>query len=123
MTALVAAIRPHLCALACATVAAAVSGCTYYQVAPAAPAPGPTVFDRSWNAALGALDDADVAVTLADRASGTIYGTAGNDAVTMRVLSQADGSVRVETNVRGPSGADAALAQRIAAAYNRRMGR
>src|SRR5262245_55150629 len=93
MMAIAAASRSQLCAIACAVVVAALAGCTYYQVAPAAPAPGPSVFDRSWNAAQGALSDTGVEITMADRPSGTIYGTTGSEAVTMRVLTQADGSV------------------------------
>jgi len=43
--------------------------------------------------------------------------------VTIRVYTQADGSVRVEINVRGPSGPDTVLAERLSSAYDRRMGR
>jgi hypothetical protein len=99
-----------------------VAGCTYYQVAPA-PRSGGTVFDRSWNAALGAAGDVGVAVYSTDQTSGVIRGTAGADDVTIRVYTQADGSVRVEFNVKGPSGADTALANRLSNAYDRRMGR
>lgn len=97
-----AAFRSLLCAIAWAVAVGPLAGCTYYQVVPAAPAPGPRVFDRSWNAALGALEDTGVAVTLADRSSGTIYGAIGSDSVTIRVLTQADASVRVEFGVHGP---------------------
>lgn len=114
-----AAFRSLLCAVAVGPL----SGCTYHQVVPAAPAPGPRVFDRSWNAALGALEDTGVTITLADRSSGTIYGAIGSDSVTIRVLTHADASVRVEFGVHGPNGTEAAMAQRISAAYDRRMGR
>ena len=106
----------------CASIAAAlVAGCTYYQVAP--PAPRSSVFDRSWSAALGAMDDTGVAITAADRDTGIIRGTTASDTVTMRVFTQADGSVRVEITALRPGGVNAALAQRISDAYNRRMGR
>jgi hypothetical protein len=98
------------------------SGCTYYQAVPAAPS-GPSTFERSWNAALGAADDVGVAVSTADRTSGTIYGTTGADDVTIRVFTQADGRVRVEFNVKGAGGSDAVMAERLSSAYNRRMGR
>jgi hypothetical protein len=100
----------------------ALAGCTYYQTAPAAPS-GPSAFDRSWNAALGAADDVGVAVSTADRTSGTIYGSTAADQVTIRVLTQADGRVRVEFNVKGASGSDSVLAERLSSAYDRRMGR
>ena len=59
-------LRSVLCAcLAAATVA----GCTYYQAVPVAPS-GPSTFDRSWKAALGAADDLGVSVNTADRTSG-----------------------------------------------------
>jgi hypothetical protein len=102
--------------------AATIAGCTYYQVAPAAPS-GPSSFDRSWNAALGAADDVGVSVTSADRTSGFIYGTTPADNVTISVLTQADGRVRVEFNVRGPAGSDTDLANRLHRAYEARMGR
>ena len=112
-------VLPRLCvgvALLFAT------GCTYYQTAPAGSG-GPSVFDRSWNAALAAANDVGVAVQSADRTSGVIRGTQGASDVTMRLLTQADGRVRVEMNVQGPSGTDKVLADQLSAAYNRNMGR
>jgi hypothetical protein len=107
----------------CAVLAAAmIPACTYYQAAPASPS-GPSSFDRSWNAALGAADDVGVNVYSADRTSGVIRGTAGSDDVTMRVYTQADGRVRVEFNVKGTRGADRELAEALSNAYDRRMGR
>jgi hypothetical protein len=111
-------LRTALCVF---LTAAAIAGCTYYQVAPA-PA-GSSVFDRAWNAALGAAADVGVYVSSADRSSGVIRGTAGADAVTINVFTQADGSVRVEFNVRGAAGNDPALANSLSRAYDRRMGR
>jgi hypothetical protein len=84
---------------------------------------GPSTFDRSWNAALGAADDLGVSVTSADRTSGFIYGTTPTDNVTISVLTQADGSVRVEFNVKSPAGYDSDLANRLHRAYEARMGR
>jgi hypothetical protein len=65
---------------------AAVAGCTYSQTAPP-PAPRASVFDRSWSAALGAMDDTGVAITAADRNTGIIRGTTVTDTVTMRVFT------------------------------------
>lgn len=109
-------------ALGAVLAAAAIAGCTYYQTVPVAPS-GPSSFDRSWDAALGAADDVGVAVSSADRTSGVIRGTTAADGVTIRVFTQADGRVRVEFNVKGTAGTDAALADRLSTAYNRRMGR
>jgi hypothetical protein len=123
MSAIAAPSRSRLGALLCAGVAAALAaGCTYYQVA--APPSGPGVFDRAWSAALGAVEDTGVTISVADRTSGTIRGATGTDTVTVRVYTQADGSVRVEiTALRNGGGVNAALAQRISDAYDRRMGR
>ena len=122
MRAITATSRSRLSAFLCAGVAAArAAGCTYYQVA--APAPRASVFDRSWNAALGAMDDTGVAISSADRNSGMIRGTTTTDTATIGVYTQADGSVRVEITALGPAGVDTALAQRLSNAYDRRMGR
>ena len=100
----------------------ATTACTYYQpVATPAPAPGPSKFDRSWNAALGAMEDTGVRITSADRTSGVITGTTGALNVSVGVRGQADGSVRVDINATGPQGP--VLAERISSAYDRRMGR
>jgi len=105
-----------------ALVATLTTGCTYYQTVPATPS-GPSTFDRSWNAALAAADDVGVAVYSADRTSGVIRGNRGDADVTMRVFTQADGRVRVEINVKGPSGTDSVLGDRLSTAYDRNMGR
>jgi len=98
------------------------SACTTYEPVPVyAPA---SKFDRAWDAARGAAADVGVAVTSADRSSGVIQGTKGANDVTISVWTQADGSVRVEINARSPKmGPDAALAQSLSNAYDRRMGR
>lgn len=98
------------------------AGCTVYRPVVVAPS-GPNPFDRSWDAALGAADDTGVSVYSADRTSGVIHGVKDGSDVTIRVSTQADGRVRVEFNVKGISGEDKVLADRLTAAYNRRMGR
>ena len=94
------------------------SGCTYY-VAPGAPAS----FDRSWDAAVGALRDQGLDIVSADRASGVATGRRGMVDVTARVRSQADGSVRVEFNTPGSGAPDRELMERVSRAYDVRMGR
>jgi hypothetical protein len=109
--------------LAACTIAAMllVSACaTYEPTPPTYPAPPPpSVFDRAWNAALGAAYDEGVQVTVQDRGSGLIQGTKGRTTVDISVRSQADGSVRVAINARG----NTALADQISQSYDRRMGR
>jgi hypothetical protein len=86
-------------------------------------APAPSAFDRSWSAAIAAAQDEGVRITSADRGIGLIRGLREEQEVTINLRTQADGSVRVEISARGPRGSDAALANRISRAYDRRMGR
>jgi len=98
--------------------ALALSSCTYY-VAPGAPAS----FDRSWDAALGALQDQGLELVVADRTVGVATGRRGAVDVTARVRSQPDGSVRVEFNTPGSGAPDRDLMERVSRAYDARMGR
>ena len=99
---------------------AALAGCAGSEPAPAPP---PSTFDRSWSAALSAAQDEGVRITSEDRGSGVIRGFRGEQEVTINLRSQADGSVRIEINARGPKGSDPGLGGRISRAYDRRMGR
>lgn len=93
------------------------------------PPPPPTVyvpqstFDRAWNAALGGVQDAGVKLASADRAIGLIRGSKDGIDVTVSVVRQADGSVRVQFDAKGPRERDPGLADRFSQAYDRRMGR
>jgi len=101
--------------------ALSIAGCYYYGPSPYGP--GPTSFDRSWEAARGAAYDEGVRITNEDRSRGVITGVRGDQDVTVNVFTQADGSVRVEFNARGPQGSNSDLASRLSRAYDRRMGR
>jgi hypothetical protein len=104
---------------------AALGGCVYYPAAPY-PAPvsyGPSTFDRSYDAALGALSDQGLSIISQDRASGQIVGSRGTLRVTASVRPQADGTTRVEFKTSGDQGQDAGISQRVLGAYNTRMGR
>ena len=105
-----------LCALA--------AGCVYYPPPPGyyvtTPAGG---FNRSWSAAVGAFRDQGIRITAEDRGAGYLSGTLDGIEVTADVLTQADGSVRVEFNTTGEKGRDPGLIDRILKSYNRRMGR
>jgi len=94
------------------------AGCTYY-----APPPGPSTYDRAYNAMLGAMTDQGVKVTDANPASGLITGQRGGIRVTATVAPQADGTTKVEFRTRGDINQDPQLIDRITAAYNARMGR
>lgn len=98
----------------------ALVGCTTYEPVTV---PGPSTFDRSWNAALAAAQEEGVRISAENRASGVIRGFRDQQEVTINVQSQADGSARVEISARGPKGSDPGLAGRISRAYDRRMGR
>jgi hypothetical protein len=102
--------------------AALVAGCVVYEPVLMPPDPGSS-YDRVWNSALGAAEDAGVKITSADRATGTIRGVTSSSDVTILVISQADGKTRVEFSSKGPKGADAGLDERFTGFYNRRMGR
>jgi len=97
-------------------------GCVVYEPMPA-PAYYGSSYDRVWDSALGAAEDAGVKITSADRATGTIRGVTPSSDVTILVISQADGRTRVEFSSKGPKGADAGLNERFTSYYNRRMGR
>ena len=99
---------------------APLAGCVVYEV-PTTPSPG--VFDRAWSAALGGMQDAGVQVTSADPTTGLIRGTKDGIDATAIVARQADGSVRVQFDAKGPTQRDPDLANRFSRAYDRRMGR
>jgi hypothetical protein len=103
---------------------AALAGCVvydpYYPYGYASPTAS---FDRSWNAAVGALQSEGVTITQQDRAAGVIGGTAGGLSVSARVMAQADGRVRVEFNTSGSGAGSQQLAERISRSYDYRMGR
>ena len=75
-------------------------------------------YDLAWNAALGGMQDAGVTVTQAEPENGYIRGIRNGTDATVRVVRQADGSVRVQFDSKDPQ-----LAERFSYAYDRRMGR
>ena len=99
------------------------AGCTYYQTAPGVYTPAPSAFERSFSAAVGAMEDEGVQIVNLDRAAGRASGTWGGISVTATVQPQADTSVRVEFSTSGNTAADPTLINRITSRYNQRMGR
>ena len=96
------------------------AGCVVYQPVTV---PGPANFDRAWSAAVGGAQDAGVQVTSSDPSTGIIRGTKDGIDVTVVVARQADGSVRVQFDAKGPTQRDPGLSNRFSQAYDRRMGR
>ena len=101
---------------------ALLTGCVVYE-----PYPGyythTSTYDRAWNAAQGAVQDAGVQITSADASTGQIRGTKDGIDVTVLVLRQADGRTRVQFDAKGPTQRDPGLGDRFSQAYERRMGR
>jgi len=106
-------------------IALALAACVYDPYYPYGYAqPGaPASFDRSWNAAMLALQDQGVRIASEDRGAGVIQGQRGGMTVVTRLNRQADGSVRIEFNVGGNLGEDPELPNRISRSYDARMGR
>jgi len=105
--------------------AAGMTACVYDPYYPYGypPPATPASFDRSWNAAMLALQDQGVRIASEDRGAGVIQGQRGGMTVLTRLNRQADGSVRVEFNVGGNLGEDPELPNRISRSYDARMGR
>ena len=110
-------IRSLILAATVATLAGCVVYDPYYHT-PVTTYNTPATYDRSWNAAVGAMRDMNVQVVREDRGAGVIEGNRGNMRVTTRVITQQDGRVRVETNT-----SDQGLADGLSRAYDARMGR
>jgi len=111
--------------LAIAGLAAAllIGGCVAYPYGVPVSPPGPSNFERAWDAALGAAADAGVQVSSADRASGRITGSKAGAAVAITLQAQADGSVRVSFSAPDSHETNPALNERWLSNYQRRMGR
>ena len=111
----------------CAAAGAAIllAGCYAYPAYAPVPVASsvPPSFDASWQAARAAASDEGVRVSYEDRPSGTMRGEIGSSTVLITLVTQADGSIRVGFTVSGPSSQDSNLQERLARAYQRRMGR
>jgi hypothetical protein len=106
-----------------AAVLVSAASCTYYVAPGATTTTSPASFDRSWGAAVGAMQDQGVEISVEDRAGGMIRGRRGGIDITANVRSQGDGSVRVQFDSAGATAQDPTLLQRISSSYDRRMGR
>ena len=109
-------------AIAAFVLAAGLSACVVYE--PVYTSGGtPAKFEQSWNAAGGAFHDQGVPIAVQDRTNGVIEGRRGGINVKARVVTQADGRVRVEFNTGGALSEDPGLPDRVSRAYDARMGR
>lgn len=102
---------------------ALMGGCVVYEPVYVPSSSYSSSYDRVWNSALGAAEDAGVKITSADRTTGIIRGVTSSADVTISVITQADGRTRVEFTSKGPKGHDPDLNDRFTSYYNRRMGR
>jgi hypothetical protein len=100
---------------------APLAGCVVYEPVPMYQ-PAGSNFDRAWNAALAAVQDAGVRMTSANPANGLIYGTRNGIEVFVTVARQPDGSVRVAFTSKGRVEDDPNLGERFSGAFDRRMG-
>jgi len=80
-------------------------------------------FDRSYAAAIGALEDQGVRITFEDRSAGVVQRSRNGIEVSANVRTQADGSVRVAFNTSGATAKDPELIDRVTQSYNRLMSR
>ena len=101
----------------------ALSACVVYEPVYATGGGTPATYERAWNAAVGSYHDQGVAITAQDRTNGVIEGRKGGVTVKSRVVTQADGKVRVEMNAGGSLSEDPGLPDRMSRAYDARMGR
>jgi hypothetical protein len=99
------------------------AGCVAYPPAPvAAPQLTPQEhFDRTLEAAAGAISDEGMMVTSQDRGTGTIRGVWAGFTVTAKVDRRTDGSIRVKFDTPGTSFREQKLVDRVTISYNRRM--
>jgi len=102
-----------------------ISGCYYYPPAPVVYSTkvGASKFDQSWSAAIGALSDQGVRITVQDRGAGVMQGNLNGIEVAASIRTQADNSVRVQFNTSGATTRDPTIIQRITNSYHSRMGR
>jgi hypothetical protein len=79
--------------------AALVASCVVYEPVPVYTSR--SSFERAWNAALGATQDAGVRIVTSDPGAGLIRGQKDGIDVTVSVVRQADGSTRVQFDAKG----------------------
>ena len=80
-------------------------------------------YDRVWDSAMKAADEVGIAVSTADRGTGTILGRKEAADVAIAIQTLADGRIKLQLTVKGPEGAEPYLHDQFLQAYQRYMGR
>jgi hypothetical protein len=113
-----AALPPRLLLLLALALAALV-GCT----APAQPShfDSQASYNRTFEAATGAMADQKMTFGVIDRRHGQAVATLKGDTITATLQEQLDGTVRVTFSAQGPAHGDPELLKRVIASYNTRM--
>jgi hypothetical protein len=97
----------------------ALSGCT---TAPLGTVPDSLAsYNRTFDAALGAMADQKMNFSVQDRRQGNIVGTLNGDTIIATLQPQFDGTIRVFFRSQTESATSAALLKRVVDAYNERM--
>ena len=100
--------------------------CVAYEPYPVVVSPQLTTqqrFDRSWNAAVGAMTDEGLAITEENRAAGIARGRQGAISVTATLETLPDGAIKVSFGSSAAGDTGSSLARRVHESYERRMGR
>jgi hypothetical protein len=79
-------------------------------------------FDRSWDAATGAMADQGLSITSQDRSAGMVQGQRGGITIITTLDTLADGSIQVKFASRGDDSKDPGLMRRVSDSFDRRMG-
>jgi hypothetical protein len=78
-------------------------------------------YDRTFDAALGAMADQKLVFSVQDRRNGRIVGTLDGESITATLEPMPDGTLRVNFVSPGETPAGTALRQRVIGSYNARM--
>jgi hypothetical protein len=78
-------------------------------------------YNRTFDAALGAMADQKMNFSVQDRRQGNIVGTLNGDTIIATLQPQFDGTIRVFFRSQTESATSAALLKRVVDAYNERM--
>ena len=114
-------------AAATAALLLALVGLAGCSSSPSAPSPATArdshlSYDRTFDAALGAMADQKLILSVQDRRNGRIVGAQDGETLTATLQSMRDGMLRVNFTPKDDSPEAVALQQRVIASYNARMG-
>ena len=107
--------RRHLLGLSLIATLGALPGCSTQPLG--AVDDSQLSFDRTFNAAFGAMSDQKMVVGVQDRRNGLIVGTLNGDSITATLAPQHDGAIRVRFTQQGENNPE--LLKRVVDAYRR----